>query len=159
MGECLNIILNISIKNNDYEMIKNCIILSQTFYFIEENDNQKQFIFKLIENNEIFRDEEFWTNFIDTTLIEQFKIYQKYNNLKNVDLATGKGVDMANKNNKYSDLMFTQFLPFVNNMIDFNMDKNKIIKIVEYFKNKYKYFSEKDLEVIMSLIESKKVNN
>ena len=159
MGECLNIILNISIKNNDYEMIKNCIILSQTFYFIEENDNQKQFIFKLIENNEIFRDEEFWTNFIDTTLIEQFKIYQKYNNLKNVDLATGKGVDMANKNNKYSDLMFTQFLPFVNNMIDFNMDKNKIIEIVEYFKNKYKYFSEKDLEVIMSLIESKKVNN
>jgi len=155
MGECLNIILNMSIKNNDFEMIKNCIILSQTFYFIEENDNQKQFIFKLIEKNEFFRDEEFWKNFIETILLEQFKVYQKYNNLKNVDLATGKGVDMTNKNNKLSDLMFTQFLPFVNNMVDFNMDKNKVIKIVEYFKDKYKYFSESDLGVIMSLIENK----
>jgi hypothetical protein len=66
---------------------------------------------------------------------------------------------MNNKNKKFSDLMFTQFLPFVNNMIDFNMDKNKIIKIIEYFKDKYKYFSENDLETIMSLIENKKANN
>mgnify|MGYP002624554092 CR=1 FL=1 len=158
MGECLNIILDMSIKNKDYEKIKNCVILSQTFYFIEENDNKKKFIFKLIEKKEFFRDEEFWKNYIDSMLIEQFKIYQKYNNLKNVDLATGKGVDMTNKNSKFSDLMFTQILPFVNNMIDFQMDKSKIIEIVEYFKDKYKYFSENDLETIMSLIESKKVD-
>ena len=156
MGECLNIILNKSIKNNNFEMIKNCIILSQTFYYIDENDNEKQFIFKLIEKNEFFRDEEFWTNFIDNNLLEQFKIYQKYNNLKNVDLTTGKGIDMTNKNNKYSDFMLTQMLPFINNMLDFNMDKNIIIKIVEYFKDKYNYFSENDLGIIMSLIENRK---
>lgn len=156
MGECLNIIIDISKKDNNYEMIKNCVILSQTYYYLDEKDNQKIYIFQKITKNEFFKDDNFWINFIENMINIQFKIYEKNNNLIGINLSTGEGVNFnSNNNNKLSDLMFTQLLPFVNNMIDFNMDKNKIINVVKYFNDKYKYLSQKDYEAIISMISNR----
>jgi hypothetical protein len=153
MGECLNIILNISLKDNNYDKIKLCLILSQTFYYIDENSNIKIYISKMIEDKQFFKDYNFWKILVDTMITKQLKIYQDNNNLTDVDIIKGEGLN-SSTSKKLAELLFTQILPYVNNMLNFNMDKNIIIKIVDYFKEKYIYFAQKDYETIISVISN-----
>ena len=153
MGECLNIILNISLKDNNYDKIKLCLILSQTFYYIDENSNIKIYISKMIEDKQFFKDYNFWKILVDTMITKQLKIYQDNNNLTDIDIIKGEGLTPS-ISKKLAELLFTQILPYVNNMLNFNMDKNIIIKIVDYFKEKYNYFTQKDYETIISVISN-----
>ena len=155
MGECLNLILNISLKDNKYDNIKNCIILSQTYYYKEENNNNKIYISQIIEEKQIFKDYIFWKDLIDINIIKQLEFYQSHNNLIDVDLVKGIGLT-PNLIKKKGEIIFTQLLPFVNNMISFKMDKNKIINIVDYFKEKYVYLAKEDYKAIISMITNAK---
>ena len=54
LGKGFNIIAEYSVKNKLYENIKNCIILSQTYYYEDENKN-KIYIFEHIKNNKYIK--------------------------------------------------------------------------------------------------------
>ena len=153
MGECLNIILNVSLKDNDYDKIRDSLVLSQTFYYIEENNNQKIYIYNMIEDKQFFNDYNFWKKLIDTMILKQLKLYLINNNLTGIDLVKGEGLT-PNLIKKLGDLLFTQLLPYVNNMINFKIDKNKIVNIVDYFKTKYIYLTQQNYETIISMINS-----
>ena len=154
MGDCLNIILDECFVSNDYNEIKNCMILSQTYYYTEEENNTKIYLIKKIENREIFKENNFWKNFIEDMIIKQLEIYQETNKLINVDLIQGVGIT-DNLIKKLGDLFFTQLLSYVNNMIEFNNEKKQIIDIVNYFKEKYKYLAKEDYETLLSVISNR----
>ena len=64
IGNALNIIFNSLFINKNYDIIKNSIILSQTFYY-EDERKEKKYISELIKNNELLHNEDFWRNYID----------------------------------------------------------------------------------------------
>ena len=153
MGNCINIILDKYSVDNNYDIIKNCIILSQTYYYIEEDNNQKIYIFNSIKNRELFYNTDFWKNIIDFMILKQLNEYQKKNDIILLDYLNGNYFNNnINLNNKLSDLLFSQILPFVNNMVSFNISNENIINIVNYFKEKYKYLSEDNYNAILSLL-------
>ena len=56
------------------------------------------------------------------------------------------------KAQKLNDILLTQLLPYVNNMIGFNMDKRIIIKIIDEISEKYQYLNEESIYTIFSLL-------
>ena len=135
MGKMLNIILKYAEKENNFEKVKNCIILSQTFYYFDLN-KEKKYIFGFIKDNNWLKGEKFWRTFIDVTLNTEFK---KLSNFKN-----------QNKN----EVLLTQLLPFVNNMKEFGIDYCIIIKIIDEILEKYKYLNKESYNTLFSLISS-----
>ena len=119
-------------KNNDYDKAKNCIILSQTYYYIL--NNEKIYIFKLISDNKWLKSPNFWRGFT------YFMIKQELDRTA------------IFKTQKLNDILLTQLLPYVNNMIGFNMDKRIIIKIIDEISEKFHYLTEESFETIFTLL-------
>ena len=68
---------------------------------------------------------------------------------------------MINKENqvqkamKYNDLIFSQIITITNNMIEFNVDKEDIKKLINEKIEKYR-LNEKSKNIILNLIENSK---
>ena len=130
--KAFNFILEEAEKNNDYDKAKNCIILSQTYYYIL--NKEKIYIFQLISNNKWLKSPSFWRAFTDFMIKQELDRTASY------------------KTQKLNDILLTQLLPYVNNMIGFNMDKRIIIKIIDEISEKYKYLNEESLNTIFTLL-------
>ena len=63
LGAILNFIINISFKTLNYNPVKACIILSQTFYY--EEKNKKVYLYNYINNNKWLKTPDFWRNLIN----------------------------------------------------------------------------------------------
>ena len=135
IGKVLNIILEYAEKDKNYETAKNCLILSQTFYYIDLN-NKKIFIFNLIKENKWIKGPQFWRPFIDAKLKEEFekaRIYKKSN---------------------LNDILLTQLLPYINNMRELGLDIRIIIKIVDEFLEQYNYLDEESYNTVFTIIST-----
>ena len=131
LKDILNLILDIAEKEKDYEAGKNCIILGQTFYYEDKNDNNKKvYLFEFIENNLWLKSINFWNGIID--LMTKNEI-EKNNKINKDNLV----IDEIEKKKIISNVAFSQLLSFSNNMIEFKMDKNIIKHIIDKFAIKY----------------------
>ena len=124
LSEILNLIINISEKKLNYKNAKNCIILSQTFFY-EENKN-KIYLYNYIKNNKWIRNPNFWRGLIDTMINKELKDLQKNNNINEEMLK----VNLDN-------IIFSQVLSYTTTMKDFQVDQRIIIKIIDQFMKKY----------------------
>ena len=63
--------------------------------------------------------------------------------------------------NKLSDLLFSQILPYVSDMSEFNINNTLISEIIVEFCSKYRYLNEEKIESILNIVfkEKKEVNN
>ena len=136
LGESFEKVLSKSKKNKLYDNVKNCIILSQTYYY-EDDKKQKIYIFEFIKNNKWLKSAKFWRNFI-LYMIE--KDLERFNNDKEKDLK------------KLGEVVFSQLLTFASNMKSFEIDKRIIVKIIDEFIEKYNYMSESNLKLIYGVI-------
>ena len=153
LGIILKEILTVAEEKKDYSTAKNCILLSQTYYILDEKTNQKLFIFEQIKNNKWVNSTDFWRVFINNQIKYEFRRFeslypeQKLNLLKN----------NPNINQKYigrvKEILFSCLLSHTNNMMEFQIDKRITLKILDEFLNKYQYLDEdhiKSLYVIIS---------
>ena len=138
MGKLLNIILMYAEKEKNYENAKNCIILSQTFYYNDEIKNQKVYIFKYIKDNKWIKGSDFWRNFIEVNINNQ--------------LESKIGYDEG----KLSDLIFTQLVTFITNMKQLNIDLRIITKIADEFIEKYNYLKKESRDILFNIISNGK---
>ena len=136
LGDSFEKVLSKSKKNKLYDNVKNCIILSQTYYY-EDDRKQKIYIFEFIKNNKWLKSAKFWRNFI-LYMIE--KDLERFNNDKEKDLK------------KLGEVVFSQLLTFSSNMKSFEIDKRIIVKIIDEFIEKYNYISESNLKLIYGVI-------
>lgn len=123
LGKALTKLINYEKEHSEYKFIKSCLILSQTFYYLDLN-NQKKYIFEYISKNKWLKSPNFWRNFIEKMLNIEFN---KSNSIR-VNL---------------SDLLFTQLIPYIKNMKDFNIDDRIIIKIIDEILKKFDYLENK----------------
>ena len=135
-------------KENDLASMNNLIILSQTYYKLENNN--KIYIQKIIKKNVIFRKKEFWEDYVNSIIIKEV---QKH---INKDINDPKFIDSQKsmENQKYEKIIFAQLLPLINNMIDFDLDDDIIKSIVQILISYYK-INEESSKTIYEMIKFK----
>ena len=150
IGNVLNIIIDTSKNKKDYDTVKHCMILSQTYYY-EDDKKQRVYIIDLIKKNSWFHSVDFWRNYIDLIIMKEFIKYQNMNKEKDINVFMKNNIS-DKIGNKIGEILFSQLIPHVNNMIELNIDKKLIARVVEEFINKYDYLNQSNIDILYSLI-------
>jgi hypothetical protein len=117
---------------NKHELVKFLMILSETFFYKEED--KKIFLNSVIEiPAELTNDVKFWIRYIDIEIENEFK---NYNNNKK-------------KSTKYEYIVL---LSNLTHLREYMKEKEKLEEIISYFKDKYN-FSNDDVEVVKSQLK------
>ena len=142
------IILDI-LDEKDTFLFQFCLILSQTFYYIENGN--KIYLYKNIKHHKTFHSEEMWRNLIESVIIEK---QEKYDEVEyKID-----NYNEEKKKNKIIEIVFAQLIAMVHNMIDFEFDLDITEKIITEYIDKYELTDTHKL-IIMEMIENKKKEN
>ena len=155
LGKSVQILLEESEKKNDFWMVKNCIILSQTFYYEEEDVTNKQatkkYIFEYIRKNEWLSKKDFWVGY-SSWLIEEELL--KIGEMFKIDLDDIKSNKTFSKkiNSKISDVLFSQLLPSISNLLEITNNKTYAVEIIYLFQEKYIYFTKESAESLFSIV-------
>ena len=150
LGKAFHKLINMANKNEINEYVKNCVILSQTYFYEDENKN-KIYLFEKIKSNKILNNTHFWRNFIDDMLKSEFQRFDKSYSYPKYEIEKGENIPPKVKQ-KLNEIVFSQLLSFITNLIDFDIDKRVILKIAEEFIHKYNYISESNIESIYQII-------
>jgi hypothetical protein len=140
----LNKILDITEQDIDYNSVKNTILLSQTFYYENEN-KEKIYIEESIKNHHYIKKIDFWKNLIEYMISEE--INRQYEPNDN----NFKEKKEEEKQNIIAKICFTQLISYVNVMQQFGINKNQINELITLFSNKYSIV-ENDLEQIYAIM-------
>ena len=154
IGNMLNIIIDTSETKKDYYTANLCIILSQTFYY-EDDKKKKIYIIDFIKKNNWLHNAEFWGNYINLQIIKEFFKYQDNNKEINLNIFMENNISNKIVNN-VAEILFSQLIPNINNMVELNVDKKLIARICEEFINKYNYLDQDNIDTLYNLISQDK---
>ena len=142
LGNILNIILNESEKTKNYPNSKNCIILSQTFFY-NNNNGEKCYILDKIINHKWFTKKDFWINFAKMLIEPEIdKLLERYPEITRDDINNHSEKMDFNFKKKINEILYSQLLAVVSNMNEFKLSIEKIVEIIEIIISKYDYLSE-----------------
>ena len=149
LAEILKKILFFAEKNEDYESAKNCIILSETYYYEEKKTSEKIYLIELISDNKWLKKPEFWRTIIDVMIKEDIEKLKKRKN----------SVKISRKEEKQSidNIVFGQLICYINNMKDFKIENKIIIKIVDEFLEKYKIGNQLSQNIYDNIAKEKEI--
>ena len=155
-GKAFNKMINMANKDEIFDYVKNCIILSQTYFCNDENNNDKKvYLFEKIKSNKILNNSHFWRGFIDYLIKLEFDRFKKHHSYPDYDVEKSDNIPKRIKH-KFDEIVFSQLLSFITNLNDFEMDKRVILKITDEFVQKYNYLSEKNIKGIYEIIAKEK---
>ena len=155
LGKAFNKILDYAEKNKIYDHAKNCIILSQTYYYQESNEKEKIFLSEEIKNHKWLTSQEFWREFIDCMIRLEFSRLE--NDLNLPYFSADKKMNITKEiKSKFNDVVFSQLLAYITNMIYFIPDKKIVLKISDEFVQKYNYLSNSNLDTLFGIISQDK---
>jgi hypothetical protein len=149
--ELLIEILKLIEQKHDLKSVKDCILLSQTYYILDEN-NKKIYSFEKLKKYKWLRTVKFWREFLDYYINRAFDKFE-----------FDYGLDVKVKDNppklkpktkdKVKDVLFSCLVPYINNMNEIKIDKRIILKLLDEIIEKYQYLDEvsiQNLEVFIS---------
>ena len=133
------------IKNNKF-ISGGLIIISQTFYI--KKDDKKYFLQKDIQRHKLFRNPEFWIDYIENLISEELSKFE--------DEIIKKGIlySAQRKQEKKNDILFSTIASSVANLNSFELDRKTIDNILLPIIDKYK-LSEELKQSILSIVQAK----
>ena len=133
LSEILHNILEDAEKEKSYEDAKNCLILSQTFYMeVKKGKNKKKkYLFDLIKGYNWLNSLDFWEGIIEYMIQKEIEKNNEINE-KNKYVE-----DEEQIKTRINNIAFSQVLSYSNSMIEFLINKDDIIKVVDKFVKKY----------------------
>ena len=150
-----NIITNHIKAEADYHCAEMMIIISQTYHLEILNKakgtSRKKYIQDDLKKNEIFRDKNFWEEFLCYAINKEIMKTQR----RDKKIMENK----SSTDSKLSNVVFSQLLTIIDNMIEFGFSPEKTREIIEPKINYYKLNDALKLtvnEVLNSKIESEK---
>ena len=150
-----NIITNHIKAEADYHCAEMIIIISQTYHLQILNKakgtSRKKYIQDDLKKNEIFRDKNFWEEFLCYAINKEIMKTQR----RDKKIMENK----SSTDSKLSNVVFSQLLTIIDNMIEFGFSPEKTREIIEPKINYYKLNDALKLtvnEVLNSKIESEK---
>ena len=140
-------------KINDFSIAKNCLILSQTFFFYDENDkNKKIYISNYIKKHPWLQSPRFWGDFILRQILSEFnKVEERNKGIERMIISLRKCVP-ENMKPRIGEVLFSQLLPYVGNMNEVEVDKKVTIKIVDSILEKFPFIEETNKVEIYKMI-------
>jgi hypothetical protein len=132
IGKLLNDIISKVEEDNDYYTAKNCVILSQTYYYLHKKE--KIYLKAFIQNNPIFKMKQFWEILLESLI-------------KN---------NQANSKN-ITENAFGNIYTLIDTMFEFGLNENEIKEIIEPKIKLYK-FNNNYVKDINDLIQIKVEN-
>ena len=153
LGKAFNKLLDYAEKNKLYDYAKNCIILSQTYFYLGENEKDKIYLSEEIKNNKWLTTPEFWRGSINCMIQSEF---ERLENDLDISLSLGKNAMTEEIKSKFNDVVFSQLLAYITNMVYFISDKKIVLKISDEFIKKYDYLSNTNLEALFAIISKDK---
>ena len=155
IGKCLLIIMDNVIKDEDYRMAKTAMILSQTYFKMDEK-NEKYYLQNVIKDHKLFSNIQFWEKTLDDSLkneINRVKNIKKENEFKNEIKIEDDNTE------KYNDIAFGQIVSLVNSMIDFDINIEIIKKIIEPKIEEYKLNENHRQNINLVMQNKENLNN
>ena len=140
LGGIMKYILN-SIKGNgdNCETLRYCLILSQTYYFINAK-KEKVYCIRYFEDMEVFKEKEFWKFFFEENITQEI---EKVNKMS--------VIQVKDNNMQLQNIVFSKILSFVHNMFELRIGKELVKEIVSIYCEKYK-LEEEFVQQIMMMI-------
>ena len=132
LGDILRFILNLSEKEEDYEIAKNCIIISQTFFSEKKDSKKKIYLFEYIKNHHWLKSPNFWERITNVMVDKEIE-----NNNEVLGKEALKKESETQKKDRLSQVYMSQMFTFSQNMVDFDLDKDDIFKIIDKSAEKY----------------------
>ena len=124
-------------SKTNHDVIKNLLIMTQSFYINDENNNNKKIFFSnKIDTPKEFKTSEFWIEFIE----------KEIENNKNE--TQGQNED-ENKSNQNNALM--QFIGNISNLNDYLSNQSKIKDVFSFFEQKYS-FNEENIKNVSDIM-------
>ena len=114
-------------EENDFLSSKLILILSQTFYKIE--NNQKIYLFKYLKNHEMLSNIQVWEKNLNEAIEDDLK--RAKINKSDLNSKDDKIINIIN------NVLLAQILSFYHNMSEFGMKEENIKHIIDSLKNKY----------------------
>ena len=152
LGESLKIILEEARKNKDYWTAKNCLILSQTFYYLE--DDKKIFSCECLKKNKWLETYDFWDEFCSYMIDEELKKLIMQNSELNLDDIKQNKQYSEKLNSKIGDVIFSQLIAVINNILMFTDNNLFAVELIESLKEKYIYLPQKNIEVLYQTVST-----
>jgi hypothetical protein len=152
LSDILKKILEIDEREKNYEEAKNCIILSQTYYYeIEKEDKKlyKYYLFNHIKHNKWLNSIEFWENLVVTMVEIEMKNSEK--SIKKYNLGE------KHKKSAINNISFSQLLTYSQNMLEIGINKEDVIFMVKKFIDKYEISNEYSSTIMDNINNFKKM--
>ena len=143
LKEIFFFILKVSEENQDFDTTQNCISLCQTLYIENKLTKSKRYLIDYMLDYNWLNTMEFWEGIIE------YKIEKEI--LKNEEINKDKDEKQLKSNAK--NIVFSQVFSYSNNMIEFNINKEDIIAMVEKYCREF----EIDNSMLNSIVEN--INN
>ena len=143
--ELFSFVINISKIEKDYHCVEMAIILSKTYYKLE--NDKKIYIQNLIKNNDYFKTKDFWEELLIYSISKEIIRSKK----RDEDNTIGTE-DILNEKN--ANIVFSQLLSLIDNMFDFDVDGEMIKQIIDPRIEYYKV-NDKLKKTIYDVIETK----
>ena len=128
---------NILIKKMDFKLEDLMIILSQTYYKV--NNGQKIYVLEWIKSHELYKDIGFWKNLMIKKINDEFTSIKNYN------------PKYVFSQEKKEEIIMPKIISFSDLMKEFDISKDKIIETFNQVFDKYKC-SEATRKDILSTI-------
>ena len=132
LGDILRFILNLSEKEEDYEIAKNCIIISQTFFSEKKDSKKKIYLFEYIKNHHWLKSPNFWEKITDIMVDKEIE-----NNNEILGKEALKKESETQKKDRLSQVYVSQMYTFSQNMVEFDLKKDDIYRIIDKTAEKY----------------------
>ena len=123
----LSSILEKSIIDKDYESIKYCMILSQTFYL--QTETKKILLQSCMTQNEIWKQKDFWIDIIEYSINEEINTEKEYY----VFLSENR----ESREKRIESAVISNLITFLFNMKLFGYSEDKSKLVIDRFIEKY----------------------
>ena len=115
ISDVLMQILDVAQKKNSFDRAKNCVILSQTFYYNDESKpNNKVYILEYIKKHPWLKTMKFWKDCILIMILREFKKLEEMNTDLKINIVKNQNIP-ENVKPKIGEVLFSQILPYVGN--------------------------------------------
>ena len=136
-------------NNKDYDVLNLLIIMSQTYYTLNYK-NKKIYLIRFIEDHQLFESQELWSFYIEESIKRE--IIEK----NKINLENGLILDEETKILKINNIYFSVLLSITQNILEFQINKDSIMKIMTNLIDKKYKLMPAFIEQIFSLIEETK---
>ena len=129
----------------DFETLRYCIILSQTYYFVNIR-NEKFYIVRYIDDYPLFKQDDFW-NFYYVSMINQ-GLEELNANKKPTDTEEDRERQKGHK-------IFSKILAVAHNMMEFRITRETILKYVQTYSQQNNLSQELEENIILAISDIK----